>query len=195
LDVKYAWDPKAKLKIYPPPRYLEDNKFLWPALNSLAVELIHVIVRQRPSFAHNNRVFADCIRFPGLDYAKNDRLYWAPNGLETQLRIVFEANKQQVKVKSASEQTCREAASRNFRLYSWPDHLNEYVIDTTISGNAAHWQAGHPWDDEDDYPKEETKSGVDSEAKDDLEPTVKALANDIGLKWPRILDKISGAIK
>jgi hypothetical protein len=197
LDLEYVEDPKAKFKIYPPPDFKPaiTNEPFRSMQDSLAVELIHIIVRKRPDFARNNRVFADCIRFPGLDYTKNDRLYYAPNNLEAQLTSVFKANQKQVKVRSASEKACREAVSRNIPRYLWPDHLNEYIVDASISGKAVHWQAGHPWDDEEDRPKEETRSDGDPEGSDDFEPTVKALATDIDRKWSQILNKINGATR
>jgi hypothetical protein len=197
LELEYAPDSKAKFKIYPPPDFQPaiTNEPFWSMQDSLAVELIHIIVRKRPGFARNNRVFADCIRFPGLDYTKNDRLYYAPNNLEAQLTTVFKANQKQVKVRSASEKACREAVLRKIPRYLWPDHLNEYIVDASISGKAVHWQAGHPWDDEEDRPKEETRSDADPEGSDDFEPTVKALATDIDRKWPQILNKINGATR
>jgi hypothetical protein len=195
VDLEYVVDPEAKLTIYPPPDFRRDipNEPFGLMQDSLAVELMHIIVRKRPSFARNNRIFADCIRFPGLDYTKNDRVYYAPYNLETKLAAVFEAK--QVKVKSASEQTCREAIARNTPRYLWPDHLNEYIVGATISGKDVHWQAGHPWDKEEDRPKEETKSEADPDGSDYIEPTVGALATDIDRKWSQILNKINSATR
>jgi hypothetical protein len=193
VELEYAADSKAKLKLYPPPDYKPGIEPPWSMENSLAVELVHIIVRKRPGFARNNRVFADCIRFPGLDYAKDDSLYFAPNRLETQLSAVFEANQKQIKVRSASDTACREAVSRKIPRYLWPHHLNEYIVDAAIIGNAVHWRAGHPWDDEEDHPKEETRADANPEGRDDF--AVKALATDIDRKWLQILDKINGATR
>ena len=198
VDLEYVQDPKNKLKTYPPTDFNDKIETIPSIRSSLAVELLHSVVRKMPSMAHNNQVLADCIRFSGIDLSKNDWLYWAPDSLADQLRGTFKKNadEKQLKVKSASAKICREALSRQADRFSWPEHFNEFVVGVSIENSAIHWQTGHPWDEEEEHlAKGEIKQLASDPAGKDFSSIVEALASNIGQEWAQILKKLQGPPK
>lgn len=188
IDVQYLVDPKANYKTYPP-RDLSPNESLPALQDSLAVELIHTIIRKEPSLAKNNQALADCIKFPGLDFAKYDWFYGATDSLAAQLRTTFEEKPDEGRVNfmSANEKTCREAQSRKVDRFAWPDHLAEYVIGVSIGADSVNWQAGHPWDEPDDFLRERVDRGeANPEARDGFGKIAKSLASAINNEWRKL---------